>query len=281
MQSSLTSSAPPSVTLSPGRAGQALSRVVAAWLGIALLGQLAFVIYVLGFYGRHTLAGQPELWNQVLPHGWRDGHALGNGVLAGHLLFTVTIILGGALQLWPQLRCRALALHRWNGRFYLLSALILSLGGLLMVWTREGVGLGGPGQRMGISLNAVLILVFAWAGWRAARLYRLDAHRRWMLRLFLAVAGVWFFRIGLMLWLVLNQGPRGFDPVTFQGPFLSFLSFAQTLLPLAVLQAVFMAQASQNTRLQWGVAALLAVLSLATAGGVAAAVGLMWLPRLI
>lgn len=261
-------------------AAKALSRTMAAWLGVALLGQLFFVIYVLGFYGRHAVQGRPELWNKVLPHGWVAGDVLGNAVLAGHLLFTVVILLGGALQLWPLLRRRVPALHRWNGRVYLLSALILSVGGLAMVWTREGVGLGGTGQRLGISLNALLILAFAWLGWRAARSRRFDAHRRWMLRLFLVVAGVWFFRIGLMLWLIVNRGPVGFDPKTFEGPFLVLLSFAQTLLPLAVLEAVLRAQASGRPALQATAAAGLALLTLATAIGIAAAGMLMWLPRI-
>lgn len=267
-------------TLPRQTAARALSRTMAAWLGVALLGQLFFVTYVLGFYGRHALQGRPELWNKVLPHGWVAGDVLGNAVLAGHLLFTVVILLGGALQLWPLLRRRVAALHRWNGRLYLVSAVILSVGGLVMVWTREGVGLGGTGQRLGISLNAVLILAFAWLGWRAARLRRFDAHRRWMLRLFLVVAGVWFFRIGLMLWLIVNQGPVGFDPETFEGPFLIFLSFAQTLLPLAVLEAVLRAQASGRPALQAATATGLALLTLATAVGIAAAGMLMWLPRI-
>lgn len=262
------------------QASKALTRTTAAWLGVALLGQLFFVGYVLGFYGRHAVQGRPALWNQVLPHGWVAGDLLGNAVLAAHLLFTVVILLGGALQLWSGLRRRAPQLHRWNGRLYLFSALLLSLGGLTMVWTRTGVGLGDLGQHLGISLNALLILAFAWLGWRAARLRRFDAHRRWMLRLFLVVAGVWFFRIGLMLWLVANQGPVGFDPKTFQGPFLTFLSFAQTLLPLAVLEVVLRAQGSGRPALQAVVAAGLALLTLATMAGIAAAALLMWWPRM-
>jgi len=277
MSAILTSARP---NLSTPKAAKALARTMAAWLAVALLGQLFFVTYVLGFYGRHAVQGRPELWNKVLPHGWVTGDLLGNAVLAGHLLFTVVILLGGALQLWPLLRRRAPALHRWNGRLYLLSALVLSIGGLAMVWTREGVGLGGTGQRLGISLNALLILAFAWLGWRAARARRFDAHRRWMLRLFLVVAGVWFFRIGLMLWLIVNQGPVGFDPKTFEGPFLVFLSFAQTLLPLVVLEAVLRAQVSGRPTLQAAAAAGLALLTVATAIGIAAAGLLMWLPRI-
>ena len=35
--------------------------------------------------------------------------------------------------------------------------------------------------------------------------------------------GVWFFWLGLLLWLMIHQQPVGFDPKTFTGPFLTFL----------------------------------------------------------
>ncbi|MDT8999981.1 DUF2306 domain-containing protein [Paucibacter sp. APW11] len=262
------------------RADRLLPRAMAAWLGTALLGQLFFVIYVLGFYGRHAMNGRPDLWNKVLPSGWEPGQVWGNAVLAGHLLFTVVILLGGALQLWPWLRRSAPALHRWNGRLYLLSAAIMSLGGLQMVWTRQGVGIGDLGQHLGISLNALLILVFAWLGWRSARERRIDDHKRWMLRLFLVVSGVWFFRVGLMFWLVVNQGPVGFDPETFTGPFLTALSFGQTLLPLALLQLVLKAQASPHQGFKRAAAAGLGLVTLAMLIGIAMAAAFMWWPRL-
>lgn len=261
-------------------AAKALSRVMAVWLGTALLGQCLFVGYVLGFYGVHAWRGQPELWNKALPHGWVVGDFWGNLVLIGHLFFTVLILLGGAWQLWPRMRRAYPALHRWNGRLYLLAALLLSLGGLVMVWTRQGRGLGDLGQHLGISLNALLMLGFAWMGWRTARRRRFDLHRQWMLRLFLAVAGVWFFRIGLMLWLVVNQGSVGFDPKTFTGPFLTSLSFAQTLLPLGVLELLLRAQASRRALLQAGAALGLSFLTLMMAAGIVAAALLMWWPRL-
>jgi hypothetical protein len=255
----------------------ALNAVATSWFVVAVLGQLLFVLYVVGFYGRAAAQGQFEKWNKVLPHGFVAGDTLGNVVVSVHLLVAVLIIVGGALQLLPVLRQRWPAVHRWNGRLYMLFAVLMSVGGLVMVATHDGIG--DRSQHIAISLNAVLILVCAAMALRHALARRIDLHRRWALRLFLAVSGVWFFRIGLMFWIVVNQGPVGFDPESFTGPFLTFLAFAQYLLPLAVLQLYFHAQ-NRSAGARLAMAAGLGVLTLMTAAGIAAASMIMWLPRL-
>ncbi len=261
-----------------GRTGRALRAVATSWFVVAILGQWMFATYVIGFYGRAAIRGRFEEWNKVLPHGYVAGDTMGNLVVSLHLLFAVAVIVGGALQLLPQLRRIAPAFHRWNGRVYLSSVLVMSVGGLVMVWTRGAVG--DLSQHLALSLNALLIIGFAGMALHHARARRIDLHRRWVLRLFLAVSGVWFFRVGLMAWIVANQGPVGFDPKTFQGPFLTILAFAQYLLPLAVLELYFRAQASGNARTRMAMTAGLGAATLVTATGIAAASAIMWLPRI-
>jgi hypothetical protein len=259
-------------------AGRALPWAATAWCSVAVAGQLMFTAYVLSFYGRAAVAGHPEQWNRVLPHGWVPGDTPANLLTGLHLLFTVLIILSAVVQLLPVVRRRAPALHRWNGRFYVVSALLMASSGLVMIGTRKTVG--DLSQHLAVGLNGVLIIAFALVAWRLALARRFEQHRRWALRLFLAVSGVWFFRIGLMAWIVLNQGPAGFDPETFTGPFLSFLGFAQYLLPLAVLEAYFRTRAQAGPRVRLAMAAGLAGLTLLTALGIGAATLIMWLPKM-
>lgn len=260
------------------RAGRALRVAAACWLGTAVLGQLIFAVYVAGLYGRAAIQGKFQDWNTVMPHGYVAGDTLLNTVLGFHLLFAFTVIVGGALQLLPPIRRRWPAFHRWSGRAYLIAAGVLSVGGLIMVWGRGAVG--DLAQHVAISVNALLILTCAGLAWRNAVARRIDVHRRWALRLFLAVSGVWFFRIGLMLWIVLNQGPVGFDPKTFTGPFLTTLAFAQYLLPLGILELYFRTQQRRSAIGHWAMAGTLVVLTLATAAAIASATAIMWLPRL-
>ncbi|GAB3385401.1 DUF2306 domain-containing protein [Lysobacter fragariae] len=243
-----------------------------------MLGQLMFAVYLLGFYGRAALAGRPQDWNKVLQGGYIPGDGVGNAVLASHLAFGFIVTVGGVLQMLPWLRQRHPRVHRWNGHVFVVSAVVAAMGGLVMIWTRTTAG--DMSQHIAISINALLILGFVAMAWRHARARRIDAHRRWAMRLFLAVNGGWFFRIGLMLWLVLNRGPVGFDPRTFSGPFLTGLAFAQYLLPLALLELYLRAQASPQPRTQLMTATTLGIAALGTLGGIVAATAILWLPRI-
>ncbi|TBR40480.1 MULTISPECIES: DUF2306 domain-containing protein [Dyella] len=257
---------------------RALSIAATTWVVVALIGQLIFASYVAGFYGRAAMHGRWSAWNDVLAHGYVAGDTALNVVLGLHLLFAVLVIVGGVMQLMPRIRRVAPAWHRWNGRLYLILSSTLAIGGVAMVWIRGTVG--DIWQHLGITLNAALIVGFAWLAWRAARERRFDAHRRWALRLFLVVSGVWFFRVGLMFWIVVNQGPAGFDPTSFTGPFLTGLSFAQSLLPLAILEGYLRARASGRRVHVVGAFACLVLGTLVTGAGIAAASAIMWLPHL-
>lgn len=255
-----------------------LGRSAAAWMAIALAGQWVFASYVLLFYGSAVLADDWSRWNQVLPRGYIPGDTLGNLVVLSHLAFTLVVVLAGTVQMLSVVRRRWPRLHRVSGRTYLLSALVLGLGGLAMSLLRGGTN-DAVRQAAGV-LNTLLILAFATMAWRTALARRFNSHRKWALRLFMAVAGVWFFRIGLMLWLVVLQEPVGFDPKTFKGPFLTFLSYAKFLVPLLLLELYFRAQDSKSIAMKWTVAGLVAVSSVATAAGIAGATAMLWLPYL-
>ena len=258
-------------------APKALRLAVAAWFVVAMLGQWLMAAYVLVLYGGVTLRGDPAGWNQVMEHGHVAGEPVGNAVVVGHVGFAFVVLLGGALQAIPAIRRRWPVLHRWNGRVYLAAVALMCLGGLAMQLTRAS--LQTFVFTSALILDVAMTVGFGWLAWRSARARRFDAHRRWALRTFVAASAQWVFRISLMLWIVVNQGPAGFDPDTFEGPTTTVLAFAQFLLPLALLELYFRAQAA-GPRLQWAAAGVLGSTALATAGGIAAAAMILWLPRM-
>lgn len=261
-----------------GSALSALNVAGVAWFIVAGVGQIMFVVYLFGFYGRTAALLQFEAWNQVFPRAHVAGNPIHNAVVAAHLAFAALITVGGLLQLTTGVRQRFPRLHRWNGRIYFVSAFVMGSGGLAMVWS--GTHVGDLSQQFAISINAILIMLCAVMVVRHAMARRFVLHRRWAMRLFLVVSGVWFFRIGLTFWILVNQGPVGFDPDTFTGPALTTIAFAQYLIPLAVLQLYFLAQDHGGARGRIAMAGGLLASTLVTAVGIVAASMMLWLPHL-
>lgn len=274
----LTARAPLSATSASRVADSALKAAAALWFVTAVTGQWIFVLYILLFHVRGIVTGDLSQVNKLLPHGYEAGNPIGNATLAAHLIFAALITFMGALQLIPKMRARFPIFHRWNGKLYMLIALTMGVTGLYLGLSGRKL-VGDVTQHLAININAVLIIVCAALAWRYALARDFRTHRRWALRLFLVVGGVWFFRVGLMFWLILNHGPVGFDPKTFTGPFLTILAFGQYLLPLAMLEIYFRAQRAGSPG-RFATAATLLMLTIAMGAGIFAATMGMWLPRI-
>ena len=259
-------------------AGGLLRGAGLAWFLVAAAGQWTFVWYILNVYGVTTAAGNPQDWNETgLMVGYVDGDWFGNLMFGVHVLLAAVITMGGTLQLVPVLRKRLPALHRWNGRIFMVIAVVLAVGGLWMTWLREA-RLSDLGA-LGVSLNGILILIAAPIALHLAMKRRIDQHRRWAMRLFILVNGVWFFRIGFMAWIIIMQGPVG-STRQLDGPFDLTLAFACYLLPLAVLELYFRAGRAQSAAPKLAVAGLVLLLTLVTAVGIFGAWMFMWSPHL-
>jgi hypothetical protein len=269
----------PTTTLTRAPSSQKILKYSAAfWLTTAIFGQIIFCFYIFLFYYMPTLTGNFAQWNKVLPSGYIQGDTTGNLLLAAHLLLAALITLGGIIQVIPKIRTRFPAIHRWNGRVYITMAIIISLAGLYLIITRGAFG--GLVASYALGLNGVLIIAFGLTSWLRAAAGNYAAHRAWALRLFLTASGVWFFRVGLMLWLFIFRAPVGFDPETFTGPFITFLYFGCYLLPLAFLESYSYAQRRANKILTYTVATLITIATLLMAFGILAATLGLWLPRM-
>lgn len=259
--------------------GAKLLNISAAfWFFVAILGQAAFALYIIAFYYKPTLTGNFVHWNKVLPNGFVQGDMSGNIFLAAHLLLAAIVTLGGIIQLIPKIRTAFPVIHRWNGRVYISLAILIGLAGLYLIIRRGAVG--GVVASYALGANAVLMILFGVVAWSYAKVKKYQTHRLWAFRLFFAASGVWFFRIGLMLWLFIFRAPVGFDPNTFTGPFLTFLYFACYLLPLAFLELYFYAQRQTRTFLKYGVALSVFAVTICMGLGILSATLGLWLPRI-
>lgn len=253
----------------------ALKAATLFWFGVTVIGQLVFAFAIASFYGLTAARGDYHGWR--FTNGFIPGVTKGNWAVVMHVISAALIMFAGAVQLVPQVRKRFPAFHRWNGRIYMLSTLALAGAGLYMHWVRGSVG--DVWQHIGGTVNALLIWVFAGLALRYAMARDFKTHRRWALRMFLAVSASWFIRIMLFLMFLIFKGPVGFDPATFTGPYLTFLSFAQFGIPLAVLELYFWTQNRPGALRRIAMAGLLFVLTFAMIGGLFAVTMAIWVPQ--
>ena len=247
------------------------------WFAVTVFSQVVFAFTVASFYGVTAARGDLHGWRKFISHGYVSGDTMGNFAVIVHVASAAIIMLAGAVQLVPQVRSRFPVFHRWNGRIYMLTVVALSAAGLYMTWIRGSVG--DLSVHLASTLNVILIWFCGAMALRYALARNFRTHRRWALRFFLATSASWFFRLMFFLSFLVFKGPYGFDPITFRGPFLTFLSFAQYLLPLAVLEIYLRAQDRPGTVRRMATAGLLFVLTLAMAAGTFAVATSIWVPQ--
>ena len=110
-------------------------------------------------------------------------------------------LLGGALQISTPMRRWNLAMHRWNGRLFLLCTVgFAALPGLWMAW-----GIQHASAPLRIMVMGLVLIVLGASGmvWSTIRAGKVSAHRRWAIRLYASlhvipvVARLYFW----MLWV--------------------------------------------------------------------------------
>ncbi len=248
------------------------------WFVTVVFGQFIFALYILGFYGVHGIAGDFERWNSGAPHAYIKKDLFGNILFGLHMALAAVITIGGPLQLMKKIRNRFPKFHRINGRVYIISAFLISAAGMYLTWAR-GI-IGGFIGHVFITINGIIIMVCAFYTIKKAMDYDLKKHRKWALRLFLAVSGVWFFRVFLMFWLTINQGPVGFDMNTFMGPALNILYSLSYICPILFLEFYFRAKQSNKSLGKWSLATFILIGTCCIAIGTFAATMGMWLPSI-
>lgn len=256
-----------------------LARSAKTWFIVTAIGQWLFVAYILGYYGlRFATDGVGGFAGTQLANGFIAGDGIGNIALAIHILVAGLIIAAGQIQLVPAIRNTLPLLHRCSGWFFMVASVIVSIAGFYLTWSRERV-IGSLIQDIGVTGSGVLVMLFVPIALYYAIKRNFAAHRRWALRLFMVVSAVWFLRLMVFGWFMATGG-IGIDGKTFTGPFLEVVSFAQYLLPLAMLELYFWASKPKNKRYQSAVASLIFVFCAAMAIGIFAISSVSWIPKI-
>jgi len=100
--------------------------------------------------------------------------------VAAHLAGGMVAMAIGPWQLSSRLRARAINMHRWFGRGYLVGVLVGGAGALVLA-PRSQEGLV---THVGFGLLAVLWIASTLQAYRHIRARQIELHRRWMIRSF-------------------------------------------------------------------------------------------------
>ncbi len=257
---------------------KAFKKVTRILFSVGVIGQWIFVYYIVAFYGGVVVNGTYEKINEQLGHGIIEGDSIGNFMLTVHLALAAVITFGGPIQFFSSIRNRFPTFHRWNGRIYFVTAFLISIAGLYMIYTRGAHG--GITMLLGNTLNASLIMIFSVMAWRTAMQRNFAVHKKWAIRAFLMVSGVWFFRVGYGLWILLTGFTAPGTSENLNGPFDIFLSFGHSLIPLLILELYFFAKTHKDLRIKKVATIGLGVLTVLLAAGVTMVAMIFWMPVL-
>ena len=246
------------------------------WFLAVIAGQWLFVYYILAAYLPPSLAGDWARWDDTgLIHGYIEDDLAGNLMFITHVLLAAVITLGGTLQLVPPLRRHFPAVHRWTGRVFLTVAVIMSVGGMVLIWGR-GTRLNDV-TGLATTLDGVLILIAAGFALYNIRKRRIDRYRRWAMRLFIFVSGVWSLRVGYMAWGIATGGAGIGERMN--GPADYAMAYASFLLPWVVLELYLRACDSRSPAAKLAMAGGMVLAAAVTALGVFGAWMVMWSPH--
>src|SRR5690349_19290691 len=162
-------------------------RRVPIWWWFAIILAVGVAVYSLRYAFLGEVAYVPELSESFKQRPL---------TLTIHTLFGPLALISGLTNLLPDMRRRGRWLaHRWIGRVYVVSCLLLGAAGLSMALHAAG----GTFSRVGFTLLALATLVTSAQAYLAIRRRHVRQHREWMLRSYALI----FAAVTLRIWLPL------------------------------------------------------------------------------
>ena len=112
----------------------------------------------------------------------------------------------GPLQLWPRLRRSHRAVHRWCGRVFIGSSIVLAVAGVVLPFTMEGRSLAE--KVVMTAFFTVFLGCLIKAFWHARR-HQFAAHREWMIRTFATGLVITTMRIIFLAFVITTRVEGG------------------------------------------------------------------------
>jgi hypothetical protein len=149
--------------------------------GVGLLILSVVGVKFLVHYALPYFAFDPVYFDYYWPHRFRLIFHICGGLLA---------LTCGPLQFWTGLRRKALSLHRWTGRLYLVGVTIGATGAGMMAYFTEP-------RNFGVSLGFMALAWLLCTGVAYLAILRglVNLHKEWMVRSYIITFGFVTFRL--------------------------------------------------------------------------------------
>ncbi len=109
------------------------------------------------------------------------GYAKHVGLIMVHIVPSFVFIIFGPLQFISKIRRDYPIFHKWSGRLYIVSAIIISISALILSFVNGVAGLSGTAS---IVFFSPLFLTFLGIAFYRIRQHKFSSHREWMIRAF-------------------------------------------------------------------------------------------------
>lgn len=131
---------------------------------------------------RALLLAEPLSVNTLPPaDSYDSGFARHPGLTLLHMVPGLIFVILGPLQFVTRIRARHINLHRWCGRIYVASGVVVGVSALVLGVV---VGFGGPTETSAVTFFSILFLIFLGLAVFRIRRREVAAHREWMIRAF-------------------------------------------------------------------------------------------------
>ncbi len=130
-----------------------------------------------------------------------------------HILPGALFMILGPLQFVRRIRSRALGFHRWSGRVFVISSLVIGVTGMIMGVVMP---IGGANETVATTFFALIFLFAVVRAFIYVRQGNVARHREWMLRAFAVGLAIATIRpIVVMFFALTSLSPQEFFGIAF------------------------------------------------------------------
>lgn len=141
---------------------------------------------------------------QIPPRGdsYNPGFAMHPVQTILHALPGVFFMLIGPLQFVQRLRSKYMNLHRWMGRLFMISCMLIGLSGITIAITFPYAGLS---EQLAIYFYAIAFLFSLYKSYYHVKRKEIALHREWIIRVFSIGLGISLIRILIAMFMIFTS----------------------------------------------------------------------------